>query len=206
MTTTTKLHTCRECAYNNAAYCMRNRMAVKAINYACRNFMTVEDHKAMIERKKEERIRQEEMRLNFILTAMYISATATVQQLEYFDMQFTNKEVESDWRFSRKRAANEIKRCVQRIRDIYQHTFMEDHTKVMTADGTEAFDVKAWDTHEDDGRMWNLLLYHHVDTCWGDEKAEKKALQMYEGMPHLGIFTPRDYSHWGKAYEPQETK
>ena len=49
--TKTKLHTCGDCAFNSVGYCMRNRMAVKPINYACRHFMTPEDrahHKEIV--------------------------------------------------------------------------------------------------------------------------------------------------------------
>lgn len=206
MTTTTKLNTCGDCAFNSVGYCMRNRMAVKPINYACRHFMTPEDRAAELEAKKQERLRKEEERLNFILTGMYIQATALMQGLEYFDAQFSNKEAEANWRFSRKRAANEIKRAVQKIRDTYQHTFMEDHMQVMTGHGTREFDVEAWDTHEEDGRKWNLILYHHMDTSWGDDRAEADIVNFYEKRHHYGIFTPNDYRHWGKAYKPAETK
>ena len=119
--TTTKLNTCGDCAFNSVGYCMRNRMAVKPINYACCHFMTQEDRAAELEAKKQERLKKEEERLNFILTGMYIQATALMQGLEHFDAQFSSKEVEANWRFSRKRAANEIKRAVQKIRDIYRH-------------------------------------------------------------------------------------
>ena len=213
MTTTTKLNTCGDCVFNSVGYCMRNRMAVKPINYACRHFMTPEDRAAELEAKKQERqkkaqerLRKEEERLNFILTGMYIQATALMQGLEYFDAQFSSKEAEADWRFSRKRAANEIKRAVQKIRDTYQHTFMTDHMQVMTKHGTQAFDVEAWDTHEEDGRKWNLILYHHMDTSWGDERAEADIVDFYEKRRHYGIFTPNDYRHWGKAYKAAETK
>ena len=203
---TTKLNTCGDCAFNSVGYCMRNRMAVKPINYACHYFMTQEDRAAELEAKKQERLKKEEERLNFILTGMYIQATALMQGLEYFDTQFSNKQAEADWRFSRKRAANEIKRCVQKIRDTYQHTFMTDHMQVMTKHGTQAFDVEAWDTHEEDGRKWNLLMYHWMDTSWGDEKVDEAILAAYEKQRHYGIFTPNDYRHWGKAFKAVETK
>ena len=204
--TTTKLNTCGDCAFNSVGYCMRNRMAVKPINYACRHFVTPEGRKAELEARKEERLKHEEMRLNFILTGMYIQATALTQGLEYFDTQFSDKQTEANWRYSRKRAANEIKRCVQKIRDIYQHTFMEDHMQVMTGHGTREFDVTAWDTHEEDGRKWNLLMYHHMDTTWGDDAAEADIVDLYEKRPHIGIFNPTDYKHWGKAFKMPELK
>ena len=55
MTTTTKLNTCGDCAFNSVGYCMRNRMAVKPINYACRHYMTQEERAAELEAKKQER-------------------------------------------------------------------------------------------------------------------------------------------------------
>ena len=83
---------------------------------------------------------------------------------------------------------------------------MEDHMQVMTGHGTREFDVEAWDTHEEDGRKWNLILYHHMDTSWGDERAEADIVDFYERRCHYGIFTPNDYRHWGKAFKAAETK
>ena len=122
--------------------------------------------------------------------------TAGGQMLEYFDSQFTDRRIESDWRFSRKRAANEIAKAVQRIRDLYQHTFMEDQTKVMTAHGTQPFDVEGYDNHEDDARRWCKLLLHHMESSWQDENAEAQILNFYESLPHVGIFHPKDFNHF----------
>lgn len=161
--------------------------------YACGRFRTLEQLAQEAAARKAELTKKEEERLNFILTGLYILSTATTQMLEYFDAQFKDRKAESDWRFKRKQAANEIGRCVQRIRDIYQHSFMEDQTKVMTKHGKEAFDVSAYDNHEADARRWNLLLLHHMDGCWQDEDQENHVLSFYENLPHLGIFHPNDF-------------
>lgn len=196
--TTNTRHTCQECGHCQMGLCTKSNQAVRATQYACHRFQTLMQIKEEREARIQERLRKEEQRLNFILTALYITSTATTQLLEYFDAQFQDRKAEANWRFERKRAANEIDRCVQRIRDIYQHTFMEDQMKVMTGHGSREFDVESWDNHEDDARRWNLCLFHHMDGCWQDEAQEAKVLNFYETQPHIGIFEPRDYRHFAK--------
>lgn len=189
---------CKTCALYDPAsgYCWKKNEATPGLRYACESFMTPEEFKADCEARRQERLRKEEQRLNFILTALYISSTATMQMLEYFDDQFQDKKAEADWRFSRKRAANEIDRAVKKIRDLYQHNFMVDQTQVMTNHGKEAFDAHAYDSHEDDARRWNKLLLHHMESSWQDEAKEAEILSFYESLPHVGIFEPKDYKHF----------
>lgn len=189
---------CRTCAlYDKASgYCKRRNEQTPGLRYACEDFRTLEEWKAECEARRQERMRKKEERLNFILTALYISTTASMQLLEYFDAQFIDRKTESNWRFARKRAANEIDRAVQRIRDIYQHSFMQDQNQVMTSHGARPYDVDAYDSHEDDARRWNLCLFHHMDGCWQDEAQEAKVLDFYENLPHLGIFEPKDFRHF----------
>lgn len=196
--TTDTRHTCADCAFFDACYmmCKKTNVATRPTTYACHRFTTPAEWAKVVEEKKKEILRKEEERLNFILTGLYIMSTATVQMLEYFDTQFTDRRIESDWRFSRKRAANEIDRAVQKIRDIYQHTFMEDQTKVMTGHGTHDFDAEGYDNHEDDARRWNKLLLHHLECSWQDEGMEETVLKFYENLPHMGIFHPKDFRHF----------
>lgn len=128
------------------------------------------------------------------LAGLLKGAAATIEELG----DQVDERDESNWRFARKRAANEIDRAVQRIRDIYQHSFMVDQTQVMTKHGKEAFDVEAYDNHEDDARRWNLCLFHHMDGCWQDEAQEARVLKFYEDQPHIGIFEPKDFRHFAK--------
>ena len=189
-------HTCQECGHCQMGLCTKSNQAVRATTYACHRFQTLTQIKEEREAWRQERLRKEEQRLNFILTALYISTTASMQLLEYFDAQFQDKKTESNWRFARKRAANEIDRAVQRIRDLYQHNFMEDQTKVMTGHGTRPFDAEAYDNHEDDARRWNRLLLHHMDACWQDDTQEANVLDFYEKLPHIQIFEKKDYKHF----------
>ena len=196
--TTNTRHTCQECGRCDHGYCTKSRQMTRPTQYACNYFATLEEVKAEREARRLARLEKEEQRLNFILTALYISTTASMQLLEYFDAQFQDRKAESDWRFARKRAVNEIDRAVQRIRDIYQHSFMVDQTQVMTKHGKEAFDVEAYDSHEDDARRWNLCLFHHMDGCWQDEAQEARVLKFYEDQPHIGIFEKKDFRHFAK--------
>lgn len=194
--TTDTRHTCQECGHCHMGLCTKSNQAVRATQYACHRFQTLTQIKEEREARLQARLRKEEQRLNFILTALYISTTASMQLLEYFDAQFQDRKAEANWRFARKRAANEIDRAVQRIRDIYQHNFMADQTQVMTAHGTRPFDVDAYDNHEDDARRWNRLLLHHMDGCWQDDNQEANVLKFYESLPHIGIFEKKDYKHF----------
>ena len=189
---------CKTCALYEPAtgYCKKKNEQTPGIRYACEDFRTPAEWKDECEARRQERLRKEEERLNFILTGLYILSTATTQMLEYFDAQFKDRKTESNWRFKRKQAANEIDRCVQRIRDIYQHSFMQDQTQVMTNHGKEAFDANAYDSHEDDARRWNKLLLHHMESSWQDENAEAQILSFYESLPHVGIFHPKDFNHF----------
>lgn len=197
-TTVSVERTCQSCAHFDPAssMCKKTVEHTMAIRYACDWYMTPEEWKAECEARRQARRQKEEQRLNFLLTALYISTTASMQLLEYFDTQFKDKQAEANWRFSRKRAANEINRAAQRIRDIYQHTFMVDQTEVMTGHGTHAYDVEAYDNHEDDARRWNRLLLHHMDACWQDDAQEANVLDFYERLPHIQIFENKDYKHF----------
>lgn len=194
--TTNTRHTCKECGHCQMGLCTKSNQAVHATQYACHRFQTLTQIKEEREAWRQARLRKEEQRLNFILTALYISSTATMQMLEYFDDQFQDKKAEADWRFARKRAANEIDRAVKKIRDLYQHNFMVDQTQVMTNHGKEAFDANAYDSHEDDARRWNKLLLHHMESSWQDEATEAQILNYYENLPHVGIFEQKDFRHF----------
>ena len=188
--------TCKDCAFFNNDCCVKKNAATRAILYACDKFQTLAEVQAEYERRKKELMDREENRLNFILTALYISATSTQMLMEYFDSQFADAQVERDWRFSRKRAANEIRKAAESMRRNFQHTFMDDQTKVMTAHGTKAFDAQAYDYHEADARGWALNLLYHLDRCWQDDDAELQVLDYYKAMPDNGIFDKKDYDHF----------
>ena len=194
--TTNTRHTCQECGHCDHGYCQKYHQMTRATQYACNHFATSAQIKAEREARNKARLQKEEQRLNFILTGLYIVSTSTMQLLEYFDAQFIDRKTEANWRFARKKAANDIVEAVEKIRRIYQHNFMQDQMSVMTGHGTRAFDAEAYDNHEDDARRWNKLLLHHMESSWQDEEAEARILSFYESLPHVGIFEPKDYRHF----------
>ena len=201
MANTTNLqHTCGECTFRNHNYCTKSKLNVRPAQYACAKFMTDEQWNTYVEEQASERMRKNEVRLNFILTAMFISATSTQMLMEYFDSLFQDHMVERNWRFSRKKAANEIVKACEKIRNTFQYSFMEDHMKVMTADGKQAFDAKSFDLHEADGRMWALKLLYDMDRCWKDPEREQQIIEYYKTFPDNGCFDPMDYRHFITKY------
>ena len=102
-------HTCQECGHCQMGLCTKSNQAVRATQYACHRFQTLTQIKEEREAWRQARLRKEEQRLNFILTALYITSTATIQLLEYFDSQFQDRKAESNWRFARKRAPKDFR-------------------------------------------------------------------------------------------------
>lgn len=136
MANTTNLqYTCGECTFRNHTYCVKSRLNVRPGQYACAAFMTDAEYKAHREEQKEKAMQKQELRFNFLLTALEISATSTQQIMEYFDSLFTDHMVERDWRRERKKAARDIRQAAERMRSIFQHTFMVDQMQVMTGHG-----------------------------------------------------------------------
>ena len=189
---------CQTCAHFDkpSSMCKKPVEHTMALRYACERYQTPKEWAKEVEERKRELMAKNEERLNFILTAMMISATSTQMFLKYFDAQFKDRASESDWRFKRAQAAKEILKATERIRSLYQHNFMEDQMKVMTSHGTRPFAVEEFDNHEADGRYWSLCLCHQLDTCWQDPEAEADIIRQYEARPHLGIFFDKDFKHF----------
>jgi hypothetical protein len=199
MTNNTRVNinrTCKDCAFNAVGICIKNNLAVSPVQYACHRFKTDTEWKAELEAKKQARYKREEHRLNMLLTGLIIESTSTQMLMEYFDKEFTDMSVEREWRQSRKKAANEIKRLCQRIRDIYQDSFFKDQMQVMTASGTREFDYVAYDSHEDDARRWTRRLLYDLDRSWGNDDTEDAIDEFYKSLPDNNTFDERDYRHF----------
>lgn len=190
--------TCATCAFfhRDLSMCMRSNQPTRAILYACDRFKTPEDWRKEREAARLERMKKEENRLNYLLTAVYVSATSTQMLLEYFDAQFADKKAESDWRFKRAQAAGEIVKAAARIRDLYQHNFAADQTRIMTKFGTQPYDAEAYDSHETDARMWTLKMLYDMDRCPHDGVTVDPVLELYKSMPDNGNFADKDYRHF----------
>lgn len=194
--TTNTRHTCGECTFYNHGYCTKNRLQYPRYQYACERFMTDEEYKAERERVNNERMERNETRLNFLLTALEVSATTTQHLMEYFDSIFQDHMVERKWRQARKKAANDIRQCAERMRTLYQYSFMQDQNTVHTKRGTQAYDVAAYEMHEDDARLAALKLLYDVDRCWQFPERDRQILECYKAMPDNGSFDEIDYRHF----------
>jgi hypothetical protein len=188
---------CATCAFFDKAscYCMRRNEQTMKLKYACDLFQTPDEWNAELEKQRKIRHAKEEKRLNLILTALHISATTTQQILEFFDDQFIDHKTESDWRFEKKAAANEMVKLCDRIRTIHQHTFMKDINRLLTNDGTEPYDYEKFTRHEDNGRRQARRLIMECGKLLSDE-AEDKIDAMYESFPDPGFCVRKDYDHF----------
>lgn len=199
MANTTNLqHTCGECTFRNHNYCVLSRLNVRPGQYACNKFMTDAEYEAEREKRNSELMARNERRLNFILTALEIAATSTQQIMEHFDNLFADQMVERNWRFERKRAAKDIRALAERMRSIYQATFMQDHMTAMTSHGKRPFDVEAFDSHERDGRNFALKLFYDLDRCWKDDEKDKAVIDLYKSFPDNECFLQQDYNHFAR--------
>lgn len=190
--------TCKECFFNDELFCVKTRSMVRPIQYACREFKTKEEYQAEREAAYKKRIEQQEVRLNFIVTAMSISAVSTQMFLEYFDSQFGDEELKKTWRFERKKAAKEIIAACERIRSLYNNTFMKDQIRTFTSDDDKTFDPKRYDLHDEDARSWCLKLLYDLDRCWQNDEADQKIFDLYKSFPDNGMFFPEDYKFFTK--------
>lgn len=192
--------TCATCAFyhKDLGYCMKTNQPTRAILYACDKFLTPQEWEKERQAARMERIAREENRLNYLLTAVYVSATSTQMLLEYFDAQFADKKAESDWRFKRAQAAGEIVKAAARMRDLYQHNFAADQTRIMTKHGTQDYDAEAYDDHETDARKWTLKMLYDMDRCPHDGVTADPVLELYRSLPDGGNFADKDYKHFNR--------
>ena len=185
---------CEECANSNRECdkCLTKGIRISKVTYACGDFVTPQEE---IERRKktaELRAAKTERMLNYILTAMCNTATATQMFLQDFCSFFEKTKEESNWRFARKKAANEICKSAERIEALHAQYFQNDMNKVYTDHGNKAFDAEACDNHSKDAYEVCRLLMLYIDRCWGDEEAANKVIACLEGLPTCNIFEDED--------------
>ena len=186
------------CVLRDGSYCLKTRFLVRETQYACKGFQTEEEYRAEREAAYKKRIEQQEVRLNFIVTAMSISAVSTQMFLEWFDRQFNDEDLKTTWRYERKKAAREIVAACDRIRSLYNNTFMKDQIRTFTSDDDKTFDPERYDLHDEDARSWCLKLLYDLDRCWQNDEADQKIFDLYKSFPDNGMFLPEDYRHFTK--------
>lgn len=189
---------CQECANSNREcdFCSTKNIRINRAMYACPDFVSPQE--AEERRKKQAQIRaaKVERMLNYILTAMCNTATATQMFLQDFCSFFEKNKEEQKWRHERKRAAGEITKNAERIESLHAQFFQADMNKVFTEHGKRDFDSEAYENHDRDAYEVCRLLMLYMDRCWGDENAANKVIACLEGMPTGNIFTEKDIERY----------
>ena len=162
------------------------------MQYACWDFKTPEEALARQKKQIELQSAKLERMLNYILTAMCNTASATQMFLLDFCSFFEKTKEESDWKFKRAQAAKEILSKAERIQTLHAQFFQEDMNKVYTDHGKKEFDAEQCDNHSRDVYEVCRLLMLYIDRCWGDEDAANKVISCLEAMPTGHIFEGKD--------------
>lgn len=188
------LRRCAECANSNRECdkCLTKGIRISRIMYACSDFQTPEEKKKILSKQELLRRAKKERMLNYILTAMCNCASATQQFLLDFCAFFEDTKAESNWRFQRAKAANDILKAGEKMASLHAQYFQNDMNKVYTDHGKKDFDVESCDNHTKDAQEVCRLLMLYIDRCWGDEKAANKVIACLESMPTGHIFEDED--------------
>lgn len=189
---------CQECANSNREcdFCPTKNIRINRAMYACPDFITRKEAEELRKKQAELRAAKVERMLNYILTAMCNTATATQMFLEDFCPFFENSKNENKWRHERKRAASEIVKSSERMETLYSTYFQSDMNKVHTDRGSKPFDAEAYDNHARDAYEVCRLLMLYIDRCWGDDAAANKVFAFLERMPTGNIFTNKDVERY----------
>ena len=186
---TQKLKRCDDCYFADGAWCKKNN-CVHA-TYGCKHHITKEE---LIVKVKEEMRKQEEeneSKLNFILTMIVNSASATQILMEKFDRMLVDKNAEKQWRQERKKAFNDIRACAEKMRTLYDRYIQPDIIGSMkTEDGQ--FDVVKYDDNQRDANELVRLMFWHWEKCFNSYENVDKVFGFYDSLEGAGIFSKEE--------------
>lgn len=184
-----KLKECKDCYFADNGLCKKTQK--KHPIYGCQHHITQEELVAKI---KEEMRRQEEefeSKLNFVLTMIVNSASATQILMEKFDRMLVDKNAEKQWRQERKKAFNDIRACAEKMRTLYDRYIQPDIIGSMkTEDGQ--FDVVKYDDNQRDANELVRLMFWHWEKCFKSFENVDKVFDFYESLPGAGIFSKEE--------------
>ncbi len=186
---------CQQCCHSNPECdkCTKKNIRISKVQYACKDgFATREQEIERIKKQATIRAAKNERMLNYILTAMCNCASATQQFLLDFCSFFEQTKEESNWRFQRAKAANDILKAGERMASLHAQYFQNDMNKVFTDHGKKEFDVESCDNHTKDAQEVCRLLMLYIDRCWGNEEAANEVIAYLEGLPTGHIFEDKD--------------
>ena len=184
-----ELKKCENCYFADGAWCKKNK-CVHSI-YGCRFHITEEE---LLKKIKEEMRKQEleyESKMNFLLTILVNSASATQIIMEKFDKMIVDKNAEKNWRQERKKAFNDIRACAEKMRILYDRYIHTDIVGSMKDENGD-FDVVKYDNNQHDANELVRLMLWHWEKCFKSFDNVDKIFEFYESLPGVGVFSKEE--------------
>lgn len=186
---TKKLKRCDDCYFADGAWCKKNK-CVHAI-YGCNHHITKDELMVKIQEEIRKQEIEYEKKMNFVLTILVNTASATQIVMEQFDKMIVDKNAEKNWRQERKKAFNEIRCCAEKMRSLYERYIQPDIVGSMK--NTEGkFDVTKYDDNQRDSHELVRLMLWHWEKCFQSYENVDKVFGFYESLPGAGIFSKEE--------------
>lgn len=184
-----ELKKCENCFYADGAWCKKNN-CVHAI-YGCNHHITKDELMAKIQEEIRKQEIEYEKKMNFVLTILVNTASATQIVMEQFDKMIVDKNAEKNWRQERKKAFNEIRCCAEKMRSLYERYIQPDIVGSMKSKDGE-FDVTKYDDNQRDSHELVRLMLWHWEKCFQSYENVDKVFRFYESLPGAGIFSKEE--------------
>ena len=184
-----KLKKCEDCYFADGSWCKKNK-CVHA-TYGCRHHMTEEELRQKIKEEMRKQELEYESKMNFLLTILVNSASATQIIMEKFDKMIVDKNAEKNWRQERKKAFNDIRACAEKMRILYDRYIHTDIVGSMK-DENGNFDVVKYDNNQHDANELVRLMLWHWETCFKSFDNVDKIFAFYESLPGSGVFSKEE--------------
>ena len=184
-----KLKKCEDCYFADGSWCKKNK-CVHA-TYGCGHHMTEEELRQKIKEEMRKQELEYESKMNFLLTILVNSASATQIIMERFDKMIVDKNAEKNWRQERKKAFNDIRACAERMRVLYDRYIHTDIVGSMK-DENGNFDVVKYDNNLHDANELVRLMLWHWEKCFKSFDNVDKIFEFYESLPGSGVFSKEE--------------
>ena len=184
-----KLKKCTDCYFADSGWCKKSNM--KHPIYGCQNHITKDELVAKVKEEVRKQEEEYERKMNFVLTILVNTASATQIVMEHFDKMIVDKDAEKNWRQERKKAFKEIRSCAERMRVLYDQYIQPDIVGSMK-DNEGKFDVTKYDDNLRDSYELVRLMYWHWEKCFKSYENVDKIFAFYESLPGAGIFSKEE--------------
>lgn len=184
-----KLKKCEDCYFADGSWCKKNKC--EHATYGCRHHMTEEELRQKIKEEMRKQELEYESKMNFLLTILVNSASATQIIMEKFDKMIVDKNAEKNWRQERKKAFNDIRACAEKMRILYDRYIHTDIVGSMK-DENGNFDVVKYDNNQHDANELVRLMLWHWEKCFKSFDNVDKIFEFYESLPGSGVFSKEE--------------